>query len=92
MERTMGMKECLKCIIWVYAKRVCNACFALVVGYLRTRLTNLIVEFEILPVVLHYTAKHIDRGRRTMLRWPKSYLSNMSKTLVNRCPIGKHGD
>jgi hypothetical protein len=45
-ENTMTMREHLKCITRVYGKRVCNACFALAIGYSRSRLAALITDIR----------------------------------------------
>ena len=42
----MTMQEHLKCMTRIHGKRVCNACFALVIGYSRSRLATLITEIR----------------------------------------------
>ena len=43
-DTTMSMHECLKCVTRIQGKRVCNAYFALAIGYSRSRLTSMITE------------------------------------------------
>jgi hypothetical protein len=43
-DRATSMHERLKCVTRIQGKRVCNACFALAIGYSKSRLTGVITE------------------------------------------------
>jgi hypothetical protein len=45
-ERTMGMQECIKFIARINRKKVCNACYILAIGYLKSGLTDLIAKIQ----------------------------------------------
>jgi hypothetical protein len=45
-EMTLRREERIKCVTRINGKKVCNACYAVAIGYSRSRLMNFIAEIR----------------------------------------------
>ena len=61
------MHECIKFVKWIYGKKVYYACYALAIGYSRSRLINMIAKIiETTCYTFVHGNKHCQREKNIM--------------------------
>ena len=90
VERTLDMQERIKCVTRISRKKVCNACYALAVGYSRSRLVDLIVEIQNTSCCASCHGNTHCQREKNKITMARVLFEQYMKILVNPCLTGRH--